>query len=131
MNRPELKNKLQYKKYIFDKIINWFILFDDYVSHVKNQTQLLDDKNIIEEISENINLEENEFNAGTQSVFILRVNIQREEYLKGQFALKCKNYYDALFYFIRAAQKDSIVLDGLIKKKASVRVCRASCCLRP
>ena len=122
INRPELKNKRQYKKYIFYKIVNWFILFDDYVSYVKNQTQLLADKNIIEEISQNLNSEDNEFNAGTQSVFLLRVNIQREEYLKGKFAKKCKNYCDALFYFIRAAQKNSIVLDGLIKKKALIKI---------
>ena len=122
INRPELKNKRQYKKYIFYKIVNWFILFDDYVSYVKNQTQLLADKNIIEEISQNLNSEDNEFNAGTQSVFLLRVNIQIEEYLKGKFAKKCKNYCDALFYFIRAAQKNSIVLDGLIKKKALIKI---------
>ena len=122
INRPELKNKRQYKKYIFYKIVNWFILFDDYVSYVKNQTQLLNDKSIIEEISQNLNSEDNEFNAGTQSVFLLRVNIQREEYLKGKFANKCNHYSDALFYFIRAAQKNSIVLDGLIKKKALIKI---------
>ena len=34
----------------------------------------------------------------------------------------CNNYTDALFYFIRAAKKNSIVLDGLIKKKSLKRI---------
>jgi hypothetical protein len=38
--------------------------------------------------------------------------------VKGKFELECKNIYDALFFFIRAAKKNSIVLDGLIQKKS-------------
>jgi hypothetical protein len=38
--------------------------------------------------------------------------------LKGKFALVCKNYSDAVSYFISAAKKKRIVLDGLIKKRA-------------
>jgi hypothetical protein len=49
---------------------------------------------------------------------MLRVNIQRSEFLKGKFSLCCKNYNDALFYFIRAAKKKSFVIDGLIKKRS-------------
>ena len=34
----------------------------------------------------------------------------------------CNNYTDALFFFIRAAKKNSIVLDGLIKKKSLKKI---------
>ena len=36
--------------------------------------------------------------------------------------MRCKNLSDALFYFIRAAKKKSIVSDGLIKKKSLKRI---------
>ena len=55
-------------------------------------------------------------------MFLFKVNLQRAEFLKGKFALLCKNNTDALFFFIRAAKKKSIVLDGLIKKKALKRI---------
>ena len=50
------------------------------------------------------------------------ISKQRAEYLKGKFALLCKNNTDALFFFIRAAKKKSIVSDGLIKKKCLKRI---------
>ena len=50
------------------------------------------------------------------------MNLQRAEFLKGKFALHCKNYTDALYFFIRSAKKESIVLDGLIKKKSLKRI---------
>ena len=121
-DRPELKRKQKYKRYIFDKIVNWLNLFDDYISHVRDNTSLGDDKSMVEDFSHTMNSTNNEFDSGSQSVFLFRVNVQRGEYLKGKFALRCKNYNDALFYFIRAAKKNSIVLDGLIKKKSLKRI---------
>ena len=48
--------------------------------------------------------------------------MQRGEFLKGKFALLCQNYSDALYYFIRIVKKESIVINGLIKKKALKRI---------
>ena len=121
-DRPELKRKQQYKRYIFEKIVNWLNLFDDYISHVRENTSLGEDKSIIEDFSHSINSSNAEIDSSSQTVFLFRVNIQRGEYLKGKFALRCKNINDALFYFIRAAKKESIVSDGLIKKKSLKRI---------
>ena len=121
-DRPELKRKQKYKRYIYDKIVNWINLFDDYVSHVRDNTSLGDDKSIIESFSHTINSANSEFDSGSQSVFLFRVNVQRGEFIKGKFALLCNNYNDALYNFIRSAKKNSIVLDGLIKKKALKRI---------
>ena len=121
-HRSELKKKQSYKHYIFQKIVNWFNLFDEYISHVREYTSLGDDKSIMEEFSISINSSNSDFYSGNHSIFLFRVNVQREEYLKGKFALRCKNLDDALFYFIRAAKKESIVSDGLIKKKSLKRI---------
>ena len=102
----------------FDKIVNWLNLFDEYTSHVKDNTSLGDNKSIVDEFSHSINSENSGYDSESQSVFLFRVNIQRGEYLKGKFAMRCKNYSDALFYFIRAARKKSVVSDGLIQKKS-------------
>ena len=115
---PEYKDKQMFKKKIFDKIINWFNLFDKYASHVRDNSSLGDDKSLIDDYSQSLNSDTGELNSGSQSVFLFRVNIQRSDFLKGKFALECKNINDALFFFIRAAKKNSIVLDGLIKKKS-------------
>ena len=123
-DHPELESKQYYKHYIFNKIVSWLNLFDDYISHVRDNTSLGDDKSIIEDFSSSMNSNNSEFDSGSQSVFLFRVNVQRGEYLKGKFALKCKNLTDALFYFIRAAKKKSIVMDGLIKKKSLKRICK-------
>ena len=117
-DRPECKDKQMFKKKIFDKIINWFNLFDKYASHVRDNSSLGDDKSIIDDYSHSLNSADGELNSGSQSVFLFRVNIQRSDFLKGKFALECKNINDALFFFIRAAKKNSIVLDGLIQKKS-------------
>ena len=90
--------------------------------NVREYTSLGDDKNIMEDFSHSINSSNSDLNSGSQSIFLFRVNVQREEYLKGKFALCCKNLNDALFYFIRAAKKKSIVSDGLIKKKSLKRI---------
>ena len=108
------KEKESYKRKIFDKIINWFCLFDDYVSHVRKYTTLSDNEYILNG-KNNLDIETN---FVSQSAFLFKVNLQRSEFLKGKFAFYCKNYDDALFYFIRASKKYSIVLDGLIMKKA-------------
>ena len=116
--KPESQKKQEFKKKIFDKIISWFNVFDDYIHYVKKNSSLDDPKCIVNDYSHNINNENFEFNLESQTSFMFRVNIQKNYYLKGKFSLCCKNYKDALFYFIRAAKKDSIVIDGLIKKRS-------------
>ena len=125
-DRLECKDKQKYKKKIFDKIINWFSLFDNYISHVRDNSSLGDDKSIVEDYSHSLNSVNSELNSSSQSVFLFRVNIQRGDFLKGKFALSCKNYSDALFFFIRAARKKSIVMDGLIQKKALKKIFKIS-----
>ena len=117
-NRPEFKKKKLYKKKIFDKIINWFNVFDDYISYVKDNSSLGDSKCIIDDYSHSLNNENFEFNLESQTAFSFRINIQKSNFLKGKFCLYCKNYIDALFYFIRASKNESIVTDGLIKKRS-------------
>ena len=122
-DNPEYQKKQKIKKKIFQKIMSWFNLFDDYVSYVKDNTSLGDDKNIINDYYLSLNNTENkDFDKGSQSVFLFRINIQRGDFLKGKFALCCKNYNDALFYFIRSSKKKSIVSDGLIKKKSLLKI---------
>ena len=117
-NSYEFREKQKQKKETFNKILNWFNLFDDYIAYVKDNSSLIDTKTIIDDYLKNLNSDNNEFNLESQSAFMFRVNIQRSEFLKGKFSLYCKNYNDALFYFIRAAKKKSIVIDGLIKKRS-------------
>ena len=117
-NSYECREKQKKKKTIFNKILNWFNLFDDYIEYVKDNSSLIDTKTIINDYLKNLNSENNEYNLESQSSFMFRVNLQRSEFLKGKFCLCCKNYNDALFYFIRAAKKKSIVIDGLIKKRS-------------
>ena len=114
---PEYRTKQNFKKKIFNKIINWFNLFDDYISYIKDNSSLGDLKNIIEDYSKS-NSENVALNNDRQSSFMLKINIQRCDFLKGKFCLSCKNYKDALFYFIRSAKRKSIVIDGLIKKRS-------------
>ena len=106
-----------FKMNIFQKIIKWFCLFDEYVSHIRNNSSLGDNTSILDDLS-NKDISNMEIDTSSQSVFLFKINVQKGEFLKGKFALYCKNYNDALFYFIRAAKKESIVIDGLIKKKA-------------
>ena len=120
-NIPNMKKIQNKKKIIFNKIIIWFKLFDEYVNHVKNNTSLDDEKNLLDDFTI-LSSNNTEFNYENQSLFLFKINLQRAEFLKGKFALLCKNNTDALFFFIRAAKKKSIVLDGLIKKKALKRI---------
>ena len=120
-NIPNLKKKQNEKKIIFNKIMGWFNLFDEYVNHVRKNTSLDDSKSLIDDFSI-LSSDNIEFNVENQSLFLFKINIQRSEFLKGKFALLCKNNTDALFFFIRAAKKKSIVSDGLIKKKCLKRI---------
>ena len=121
--RLEYQQKQNQKRIIFDKIIKWFNLFEDYIIYVKGNTSLNDDKNIINEYSNDIDNKENfDANSNSQSSFLFKVNIQRADFLKGKFALCCKNYNDALIYFILSAKKKSIVSDGLIKKRSLKKI---------
>ena len=106
--RQEYKRYQKFKKKIFNKIINWFNLFDDYIIYVKANTSFGDDKNIINDFSHSLNnvVENYDSNSLSQSAFLFKINIQRSEFLKGKFALCCKNYTDALFYFICSSKKN-------------------------
>ena len=114
----EYKIKQNYKKNIFNKIIKWFDLLDNYISYVKDNSTIGQDKSIVDYLSSMLNSENNEFNLESQSNVMFRVNIQRGYFLKAKFCLCCKNYNDALFYFIRAAKRKTIIIDGLIKKRS-------------
>ena len=117
-NKPEFKKIKIFKKKIFDKIMNWFNVFDDYISYVKDNSSLGDSKCIIDDYSHSLNDESYEFNLESQTAFQFRINIQKSNFLKGKFCLYCKNYIDALYYFIRSSKNESIVTDGLIKKRS-------------
>ena len=117
-NSPEYLEKQEYKKKIFNKIMNWFNLFDDYITYVTRYSSLSDTKCIVEDYSHSLNTENFVFNLESQTAFMFRINIQKSNFLKGKFCFYCQNYIDALFYFISASKKDSIVIDGLIKKKS-------------
>ena len=117
-DNQEYQSKLNFKKKIFKKIISWFNLFDDYITHVKDNSTLADEKTIIDDYSNDLSSMNNELNLEIQSAFMFRVNIQKCDFLKGKFALCCKNFNDALYFFIRASKKKRIVIDGLIKKRS-------------
>jgi hypothetical protein len=104
-DRPEYRKKQEFKKNIFNKIINWFNLFDDYISYVKDYSSLGDMKSIVDDFTKNLNSENTEFKWESQSTLMFNINIQKYDFLKAKFCLCCKNYNDALFYFIRAAKK--------------------------
>ena len=72
-NRPEFKKKKLYKKKIFDKIINWFNVFDDYISYVKDNSSLGDSKCIIDDYSHSLNNENFEFNLEIKLHFHLEL----------------------------------------------------------
>ena len=116
-NIPYYKEKQNIKKKVFEKIIDWFDLFDHYVSHVNDNTTLGSEKSIIDAYTHNIN-DLNEINSGNQSTFLYKVHIQRGDFLRAKFALICHDYTEAVYYFIKASKSKTIVLDGLIKKKS-------------
>ena len=115
---PEIKEKQATKKKYFDKIINWLNLFDIYAKQINENSALGNYKDVIDAYTHNLASNHNEFNSGNQSALLFQVNLQRCDFLKGKFALACKNYSDAVGYMINAAKKKRIVLDGLIKKRA-------------
>ena len=115
---PEIKEKQITKKKYFDKIISWFSLFENYAKQINENSALGNYKDVIDAYTHNVSSSHNEFNSGNQSALLFQVNLQRCDFLKGKFALVCKNYSDAVGYFISAAKKKRIVLDGLIKKRA-------------
>ena len=115
---PEVKEKQAMKKKYFDKILNWFNLFDNYAKQITENSALGNYKDVIEAYTHNLSSNNNEIDSGNQSALLFQVNLQRSEFLKGKFALICNNYSDAAGYFINAAKKKRIVLDGLIKKRA-------------
>ena len=47
-NHPEFIDKQNYKKKIFEKILDWFFLFDEYISYVKNNSSLDDIKSFLD-----------------------------------------------------------------------------------
>ena len=115
---PEIKEKQSTKKKYFDKVISWFSLFESYAKQINENSALGNYKDVIDAYTHNVASSHNEFNSGNQSALLFQVNLQRCDFLKGKFALVCKNYSDAIGYFISAAKKKRIVLDGLIKKRA-------------
>ena len=116
-NKFKYRKKQEFKKKIFNKIINWFNLFDDYFSYVKDNSSLAEEKSIVDTFF-NSEINNNKINIENQSAFMFRIIIQKVDFLKAKFALSCQNYNDALFYFIRASCKKSIIIDGLIKKRS-------------
>ena len=115
---PEI-NKMQLnKKKYFDKIINWFTLFDNYAKQINENSALGNFKDVIDAYMHNIQSNHNDLDSGNQSALLFQVNLQRCDFLKGKFALACKNFSDALGFLISAAKKKRIVIDGLIKKRA-------------
>ena len=113
IDKIEYQSKLNFKKGIFKKVINWFKLFDDYINYIKDNSTLADEKTIIDNYSN-----DNELNLESKSSLMFQVNMQKGDFLKGKFSFLCKNFNDALYYFIRSAKKKRIVIDGLIKKRS-------------
>lgn len=113
---PYYKNIQDIKLKAFDKVNQWFGLFEHYISHVNENTTLGNDKSIIDTYLNNggTSME----SSSNQSAFQFKIHIQRGNFLKGKFALICKDYYDAVYYFVNASKKDLLVFDGLIKKRA-------------
>ena len=68
--------------------------------------------------SQSFNSENNELNLESQSALIFRINIPRNDFLRGKLILLCKNYNDAFFFFIQASKKKSIIIDWLNKKRS-------------
>ena len=98
-NNIEFQSKQDFKKQIFDKILKWFNLFDDYISYVKDYSSFASAKTIIDDYTRSLYSENSNFNAESQSASMFKLNIQRSEFLKGKFCLYCNNNNDALFYF--------------------------------
>ena len=115
---PEINLMQLNKKKYFEKIINWFSLFDNYAKQIKENSALGNFKDVLDAYVHNSQSNQNKLDSGNQSALLFQINLQRCDFLKGKFALACKNYSDALGFLINAAKKKRIVIDGLIKKRA-------------
>ena len=115
---PEIRPIQLNKKKYFDKIINWFTLFDNYAKQINQNSALGNFKDVLDAYTHNIHSNQNDLDSGNQSALLFQINLQRCEFLKGKFALACEDYSDALSFLINAAKKKRIVVDGLIKKRA-------------
>jgi hypothetical protein len=117
---PEIKEKQQIKRKYFDKIINWINLFECYAKQINDNSALGNYKNVLDAYTHNIQSNHNQFDSGNESasVLLFQINLQRYDFLRGKFALVCREYNDALGFMINAAKKKRIVFDGLIKKRA-------------
>ena len=123
---PDIKEKQEKKKKYFDKIIKWFNLFDNYSKQINENSALGNYKDILDAYTHNLASNNNDFNSGNQSALLFQINLQRCDFLKGKFALICKDYHDALLYLINAVKKKRIVVDGLIKKRALKHISKIS-----
>ena len=123
---PEIKEKQEKKKRYFDKIINWFNLFDNYSRQINENSALGNYKDILDAYLNNLASNNNDFKSENQSALLFQINLQRCDFLKGKFALACKDYHDALVYLLSAAKKKRIVVDGLIKKKSLKHISKIS-----
>ena len=115
---PEINSMQLNKKKYFDKIINWFSLLNNYAQQINENSTLGNFKDVLDDYIHNIQSNHTDSNAQNQSALLFQVNLQRYDFLKGKFALACRNYSDALGFFIYAAKKKRIAIDGLIKKRA-------------
>ena len=115
---PEIRPIQLNKKKYFDKIINWFTLFDNYAKQINQNSALGNFKDVLDAYTHNIHSNQNDLDSGNQSALLFQINLQRCDFLKGKFALACEDYSDALSFLINAAKKKRIVVDGLIKKRA-------------
>ena len=97
-NSVKKSEKKRFKKKIFDKLVKWFCLFDEYVSYIRNYTSFGNEKQIFSDLSHE-NISDIETNFSIKTIFLFKAIVQRGEFLRGKFALLCNNYLDALFFF--------------------------------
>ena len=117
---PEIKEKQLIKRKYFDKIISWINLFESYAKQINENSALGNFKNVLDAYTHNLQSNHNNLNSGNESTseLLFQINLQRYDFLRGKFALVCKDYGDALGFMINAAKKKRIAIDGLIKKRA-------------
>ena len=117
---PEIKEKQLIKRKYFDKIINWFNLFDSYAKQINENSALGNYKNVIDAYTHNLQSNHNQFNPEKEriSALLFQINLQRYDFLRGKFALICQYYNQAFGFMINAAKKKRIVIDGIVKKRA-------------
>ena len=117
---PEIREKQLIKRKYFDKIINWFNLFNNYVKQINENSSLGNYKNVIDSYVHNMQSNHNQIDSENESAsaLLFQINLQRYDFLRGKFALVCEDYNDALGFMINAAKQKRIVIDGLIKKRA-------------